>query len=448
MYFVSSWSFQNGFLDYINRTELNRLEGLIVSLQEIYKQDRNWNSLYKNRKAWRKLIETQVVNPVLPRESALLRSKPDKSVNNFRQFERERIFLLDKNKKIIIGSRRNKEALLYTPIILENETIAYLGIEKRLQLSHKLDRVFAQQQKQSYAWIALGSIIISILIAFPFASQLIKPIQALLLGPKELAEGKYQTRVKVISNDEIGLLSESFNTMADNIEQHQKTQQQWLADISPGLRTPLSVLKAEIEALLDGVRQTTQENIGSLYQEINYISRLVDDLHELAKSDIDALTLKKQSFLLLPLFEEVIDIFSQDIEEKNFQIKLNCDNNIKLFADRNRLLQVLMNLFQNNLRYCQTGALIQINVDTDSADFLKIHWEDNGPGVNNENLEKLFDRLYREDSSRSSFKKGSGLGLSICKSIIENHNGSMFAFPSALGGLGITISIPKTEKHK
>src|SRR5690606_20074307 len=140
-----------------------------------------------------------------------------------RQFARERIYLLDPQKNIIIGSRGFSEELLYTPIYLNNELIAYLGIEKRIQLSDKLDRVFAEQQKKSYAWIALGSILISVVIAFPFAAQLIKPIRALLVSTQALAESKYQSRVKVTSRDEIGLLSQSFNTMADNIEQQQKT---------------------------------------------------------------------------------------------------------------------------------------------------------------------------------------------------------------------------------
>lgn len=443
MYFVSSWSFQNGFLDYINRTELNRLEGLIVSLQEIYQQENNWDSLNNNRKAWRKLIDTQVINPIQPRDSALLRSNPDKPDERIRQFERERIFLLDPQKNIIIGSRRFSEELLYTPIYLNNELIAYLGIEKRMQLSDKLDRVFAEQQKKSYAWIALGSILISVVIAFPFAAQLIKPIRALLVSTQALAEGKYQSRVKVTSRDEIGLLSQSFNTMADNIEQQQKTQQQWLADISHELRTPLSVLKAEIEALLDGVRKNTPETIESLHQEINYINRLVDDLHELAKSDINALYLHKENLLLLPILEDIVDIFKQDFLEKKITTHINCDKNLKLNADKNRLMQVFINLMQNNSRYCQDNAKINITARNISNNQIEILWEDNGPGVKFDNINKLFDRLYREDSSRSSFTKGSGLGLSICKSIIENHNGSMLAFNSSLGGLGIKIILPK-----
>jgi two-component system sensor histidine kinase BaeS len=443
MFFVSSWSFQNGFLDYINRSELNKLEGLTVALQDIYVKDKNWDSLSKNRKAWRKLIEVQVFNPDLPRNNALLRSSPDEPGVKSRQFQRERIILFDKEKNIIVGSNRDIDQILYTPILLDNEIIGYLGIEKRLQLSHKLDRIFAEQQKKSYAWIALGSILISILIAFPFASQLIKPIQALLLGTEELAKGNYQTRVSVTSRDEIGLLSKSFNTMADNIEQHQRTQQQWLADISHELRTPLAVLKAEIEAILDGVRKSSHENIESLHQEINYINRLVEDLHELSKSDIHALELKKENFFLLPILEEVFDIFSQEIAEKNFSLNLKCDINISLNADKNRLTQVFINLLQNNCRYSQQNARISITVNHVLNNNIQINWEDNGPGVKTENLAKLFDRLYREDSSRSSYKEGSGLGLSICKGIIDNHGGTMLAYQSEQGGLGIKITLPK-----
>lgn len=442
MFVVSSWSFQNGFLDYINRSELNKLEGLAIALQDIYANDGSWKRLKGKHRQWRNLIHERITSPTIPRESTLLRSPRDTNDRLSRQPPNRRvpngkIFLTDPQKNIIVGSPFLSDEALFRPLYLNEQIIGYIGVEKKAQLSHKLDRVFADQQKQSYAWIAVGSIIISLLIALPFASQLIKPILELLKSTQELSKGNYQSRVEIQSRDEIGQLSRSFNSMADSIEAHQRTQQQWVADISHELRTPLAVLKGEIEALLDGIRKADHENLESLQQEVNYINGLVEDLHELAKSDIKALSFQKNNFLLKPLIEEVVDIFQNEIELKGFTIDLMCTDNVEMYADRNRIMQVLVNLLQNNCRYTQDHATIKINVEKDLN--TSILWEDSGPGVNSVNLERLFDRLYREDSSRSSFTRGSGLGLSICRSIIENHQGTMNAFSSKLGGLGIKI---------
>ena len=434
MFVVSTWSFQNGFLDYINRTELNKLEGLNVALQEIYREDASWLKLKKNKRLWRSLLDEHIRNPTKPLESTLLRNNT-KDFKSKHTKNRDHIFLLNNNKELIIGARRRYDQALFTPIMLDNKIVGYIGIEKKIQLSHKLDRVFSEQQQKSYAWIALGSILISILIAVPFSSRLIKPIQALVFSTQEISLGKYQTRVSVKSKDEIGLLSQSFNAMLDNIELHQKTQQQWLADISHELRTPLTVLKAEIEAILDGIRQADTNTIESLHQEINYINNLVEDLHELAKSDIKALRLSKEIFNLKSLIIEAKDIFEQEISQKNININIICSEDIKIFADKNRLSQVFINLFQNNCRYTQENARVEIKVNVN--DDIEILWEDSAPGVSDENLLKLFDRLFRIDDSRSEFHKGSGLGLSICKSIIENHGGKMMGFHSKTGGLGI-----------
>ncbi len=444
MFLVSSWSFQNGFLDYINRSQLDKLEGLSIALQNIYKEDKSWVRLDQNHRLWRELIRDRVIHPAQPRESTLLRSSRDdkdrRRPPHHRKATMGKLILFDKNKNRLVGPPRSVNEVLYRPLYESNKVIGFIGLEKRLELSHTLDQVFAEQQRRSYAWIAFGSLLISLIVALPFSAKIIRPILDLLKGTQELAQGNYQSRVDNPSKDEIGQLSTSFNSMADSIEAHQKTQQQWVADISHELRTPLGVLKGEIEAILDGIRQASPENIESLHQEINYVNRLVEDLHELAKSDIKALSLQKESFPLYDLLNEVKEIFSQENESKGFNIDIQCDKSLVVFADRSRLTQVFVNLFQNNLRYTKKGANISIKAEKNTA--ISVQWEDSGPGVASQNLDKLFQRLYREDASRSSFTRGSGLGLSICKSIIENHGGSMQAYPSSLGGLGININLP------
>ena len=440
MYLVSSWTFQNGFLDYVNRFELTQLDRLSAKLIDIYEKEGSWQILKTDRRLWRTLLQEQSQQPSFQRDNSLLRPTPDKFREESRR-DREPILLFDENKKLLLGFRKPEAELLYQPLTLNNKVIGYLAIEKRIQLAYNLDQAFAQQQVAAYGWIALGSVFISILIAFPFASRIIKPLRALLDSTQALAKGLYQSRVAVFSKDEIGKLGLAFNDMADNIEQHQKQQQQWIADISHELRTPLSVLKAEVEAMQDGIRPIDNNSINSLHQEINYLSRLVGDLHELSKEDSKTLSYHKASTHVEDIIKEAIDSFSQELEEKKLTIKLQTDTVPNIQADQDRMMQLFVNLLQNNCRYCPENATISVTIKSKN-NCVEILWEDSGYGVNNENLGKLFDRLFREDKSRSQYQKGSGLGLSISKSIVESHKGSISAFHSALGGLGIKISLP------
>lgn len=440
------WSFQHGFLDYVNRNELNQLEGLSIALQQEYAQKNSWDGVENQPWVWRKFISSYVLHPARLNESTLMRS-PEENIEPDKQLLKRpgRLMLLDERQQVIAGNPRFMDQGIFRPLMHNNRIIGYLGIEKRAELSETLDQVFSNQQQENFIWIALGSLLITILIALPFSSQLIKPIKELLAGTQSITEGNYQRRVQVKSKDEIGMLSKAFNEMASNIEQHQKVQQQWLADISHELRTPLSVIKAEIEAMLDGIRAVDKKNIESLSQEIDYLSRLVSDLHEISKSDSHALQPKKSRIVLKDAIDETLEIFDSEIQQKHLRINNNIPENIIIVADKAQLTQVFINLLQNNLRYSLEPGTVDINAHPEknnSATMVKLTWEDNGPGVDNNNLEKLFDRLYREDKSRSSFTKGSGLGLSISKSIIENHSGTIKAFRSTLGGLGIEITLP------
>jgi two-component system sensor histidine kinase BaeS len=447
MYVVNMWSFQNGFLDYVNRNELNQLDGLSIALQKEFARENSWVSFQKQPLLWRQLINNHVLNPARLRESTLLRSQRDPHKKERRPKRPGRLLLLDESQGLIIGRQALKERAIFRPLMHNNRIIGYLGIEKRVQLSENLDQIFSKQQQQNFIWIALGSVLITVLIALPFASQIIKPIQALLDGTRSLASGNYQSRVEVKTRDETGKLAKAFNQMAENIEKNRDIQKQWLADISHELRTPLSVIKGEIEAMLDGIRPLQKENIKSLHQEINYINRLVNDLHELSQSDLSVLQPKKSKLILSNILNEVLEIFKNEIEEKQLNISINCLESLPLFADKDQLLQVFINLLQNNLRYSENKANIFITVESknnNGENTIHLRWEDSGPGVKNENLTKLFDRLYREDSSRSLFK-GSGLGLSISKNIIQVHKGSISAFHSKQGGLGIEIILPASS---
>ncbi len=190
----------------------------------------------------------------------------------------------------------------------------------------------------------------------------------------------------------------------------------------------------------------TEETINSLHHEVVHLSALVNDLYELSMSDQGALIYEKKRIDLRETFEQSCDM-TQHLLDKH-KLKLTVDihsstsnNQIPVIGDVNRLLQLFDNLFQNTYRYTNDEGELVIKLSCRNGKAV-IEWYDSEPGVTDENLDRLFDRLYRVDGSRSRSHGGSGLGLAICKNIIEAHDGTIKAEHSELGGLKLIIELP------
>jgi two-component system sensor histidine kinase BaeS len=228
--------------------------------------------------------------------------------------------------------------------------------------------------------------------------------------------------------------------MATSLQAAQQARQQWIADIAHELRTPLATLRAEIEALQDGIRKPDTANLDSLAQEVHRLTRLVEDLRLLSLSDLGALDYR---FAPVDLGRFVGHHLSDatGLPGKPLQVRSELAEGVEIRADGDRLDQVLSNLLQNTQRYSAGPATLSVQVrrhDTEA----QLTWEDTGPGVPPEALPRLTERLYRVDESRASASGGSGLGLSIARAIVEGHGGRMQASASALGGLRWDIWLP------
>jgi two-component system sensor histidine kinase BaeS len=252
--------------------------------------------------------------------------------------------------------------------------------------------------------------------------------------------------VPVGRSDELGQLARDFNSLALALEKNEQARRQWVADISHELRTPLTVLRGEIEALQDGVRQPNPQAIGSLHGEVLRLGRLVDDLYQLALSDLGALTYRKTEAHLDELLDQAIEPLKEEFSRKGIALQVDrpAGSHLTLLADPERLHQLFGNLLENSLKYTDAGGRLDIRLET-TADEAVIHFSDSAPGVTGPELDKLFDRLYRVENSRNRHTGGAGLGLSICRNIVEAHEGTIIARPSPLGGVWITVRLPITR---
>jgi two-component system sensor histidine kinase BaeS len=269
----------------------------------------------------------------------------------------------------------------------------------------------------------------------------------LIQGTKALSRRDFDVHITPTTRDELAQLAENFNAMAHTLNTYETMRQQWITDISHELRTPLAVLQGEIEALQDGVREPTPENLASLQGEILRLKRLVEDLHLISLADSDQLFLNLKPIVILPLVEQIIEGFQPRFTRRGIALELDLRKiaGVQINADGGRLGQVISNILDNAGKYMHAPGTLKAIGKTEGTDLI-LTFEDSGPGAPPETHDRLFDRLYRVDSSRSRQTGGSGLGLSICRNIIENHNGGIWAASSSIGGMLIGIRLPLAKK--
>jgi len=221
------------------------------------------------------------------------------------------------------------------------------------------------------------------------------------------------------------------------------SRKQWVSDISHELRTPIAVLKGQIEAMIDGIRPSDKDSLKQLNNNIDQLGKLVNDLYQLSLSDQGSLNYRKENIQFAPVVTQAISDFDTEFEHKGIAIKLinSAKETDMVFADTSRLQQLLANLLTNTLRYTDAPGELTIRLSA-TTDTIQLELNDSSPGVSDTDLPQLFDRLFRAEKSRNRANGGAGLGLSLCKNIVQAHNGSIIATQSNLGGLRIVIKLP------
>jgi len=440
MFLFIQWNFDRGFLNYVNQQQLSEMEQLVPRLAEAYGRHGSWDFLADDPRAWRRLLHS--VSDRRPEAPGLPGAPPPPGLKPEPPIGRAvRLALLDAERQVIIGPPDLKLTNL-RPINVQGRTVGYITLVPSRELLETGDLIFLEQQTQSFALVALGVAILSLLISFPLTTQLLRPIKALTRGTRKLAAGHYQTRIEAGSRDELGQLCADFNSLALTLEKNEQARKQWVADIAHELRTPLSVLRGEVEALQDGIRQPDEKTLAGLHGETLHLARLVDDLYELSMSDIGALSYRMVPSDPLALLGEILEQFAPRLKAGGLELESRLpEQPLVMDADPGRLQQLFSNLLENSLRYTTAPGQVRVGARVAGQE-LQVDVDDSTPGVAPGQLEKLFERLYRGEQSRNRETGGAGLGLSICRNIVEAHQGRISAGVAELGGLRIRICFP------
>jgi two-component system sensor histidine kinase BaeS len=436
---------KHGFINYLGAKEKHALNQLVQPLTDYYAQTGNWQSLQSHPEHWKSLLAAQLRMASMQHHATndKLLLHRDKHGDKHSDYLLARIFLLDAEDNLVMGNLISLPPRDLLPLSYQGKTIGYLGMVHRQGLTEKIELEFISGLLERLGWILLVMLLIAISLALWLARHFGQPIAALRQASHQLASGNYATRIDSHGGDELALLSHDFNILAERLEQNEIARKQWIADIAHELRTPLTILRGEVEALQDGINLPTQSSFVSLHQEVSQLQRLVDDLYQLAMSDSGTLSYQMQPIDLLELLKESSASHISQFNAKSLLLRTDQigDEPVWILGDEQRLKQLIHNLLENSLRYTDSPGQVFIRTTQENQQ-VQIVFEDSSPSVPEEALTRLFERLYRVESSRNRATGGAGLGLSICHNIVRAHQGQIDATHSDLGGVAIHIQFP------
>jgi len=361
------------------------------------------------------------------------------------------MILADETARILVGppprlgsSLSQDEISGATPIVVDGDVVGYLTDPARTFIQPEVELL--DRLRRSFLLAAAVAVLAALLVGGLAVVGLLRPVRELTEATQAFAHGQWDRRVPVRTSDEVGALSRAFNTMAETLQRLEQRRRETTADIAHELRTPLAVIQARLEAIIDGVHPASQENLSSILNQTQLMNRLVEDLHTLSMADAGALSLVKTRTDLGELAERVVDSYAPAAEAKNLSLEgigLSA-HTLVAKVDAARIEQVLGNLLANAMRHTPQGGTIRVVGGAAGEGLIRISVEDSGEGVEEGAREMIFERFYRLDSSRSRDRGGSGLGLSVARKLVEAHAGRIWVDDSELGGARFTFELPRT----
>ncbi len=286
------------------------------------------------------------------------------------------------------------------------------------------------------------SLLVSLIVGHFLAKRLSNPILKTVDATKKIADGNYEIRINEESDTrELDMLVGSINHLAGSLQTLERLRKQLTGDVAHELRTPITILQSHIEAMTEGLWEPTKERLGSCYDEVSRIGILVSDLEKLAKIEDNNLKLNKITLDLNELMEKLCVNFEAEFAGKDLQYRISGPG-VVILADQERISQVVVNLLSNAIKYSNRGGNIDI-ILFETGEEAGFHMKDNGIGIPEEEQPFIFERFYRADKSRNRLTGGSGIGLTIVKSIVEAHGGTIQVESKLHQGSSFTVTLPK-----
>jgi len=289
--------------------------------------------------------------------------------------------------------------------------------------------------------------VFAIVIGILLTRRVVNPIAEVIAAAENVAAGDLTTRIQIKKgSDDLSALADHFNAMTESLEKNDNERRQLLADVAHELRTPLSVLRGRLEGIVDGIYPTNESSIAPVLEETYLLERLVEDLRLLTMAENRQLHFETRDVDIVQLLERSVTIFKPQAQDRGIQINLQVDQpEAKVCVDPQRLEQVVGNVIDNALRYVNNlNGRVDIHLEKIAAD-IRVSIADNGDGLPDGEVQRIFDRFWRSEKSRTRAAGGAGLGMAIVKQLVEAQGGSVGAENVPTGGLKIWFSFPEAK---
>ena len=425
--------FQRDFQHYVEAGENRRIESLAKTLEIIYQETGDWTVFDQGEGLWLALLRS---TPRLPKSDAGgLSGGPVPGWPH--------VALYDTDDHPVAGFVGAGGDTKRHPVVVDGRVVGQIARQRWVGPTEDPDLTFQRAQIRNFLIAALAAVLLAAMAAALLSQIFLAPARAIGKATHRLAAGDFGVRIKLRQSDEFGRLADDFNLLALTLKQTEEMRQRMTADIAHELRTPLTVIQGELSALEDGVRTFTPDTIASLQFEVRALGKLIDDLYQLALSDLGALDYRRSELDLRTECSNALTALRDQCTARGLELEDSGVTGAPLLvhADPDRIRQLLNNLVGNSMRYTDAPGRVCVACRA-VADEAVLEVSDSAPGIPEEVLPRIFERLFRMESSRNRASGGAGLGLAICRNIVEAHEGRIEASQSPLGGVRITVRLP------
>jgi len=423
----------NQLENYFYRGGMYGLTGVVTTLEKYYQTNGSWQGVDQVvMSAW----QTGMNGRGFRRGQGMAGSMPQLEL-----ISTEDILIYDSSGNPSGG--QVGQDLINQSIVLQNsrsQTIGYLWVAGGSALQPSSQQPLIQMLNSAALTAGLVAIAVGLILALVLASGLIRPIRKLTNAAQTMASGDLSQRVEISGKDEIAVLGDSFNRMAQSLESSEQNRRAMTADVAHELRTPLAIQRAQVEAMLDGVYPLDEDNLGSLLIQNELLTRLVEDLRTLALADSGELKLDLTRLELFEWTRRIAERFKPALEGRSLEVTAN-QQEVYVEADPIRIEQILNNLLSNAIRHTPEDGKITISIGkANKQAIIEVH--DSGEGIPPQAINRVFERFYRADSSRTHQNGSTGLGLAIARQLALIHGGNLTAANHPQGGAVFTLTLP------
>ena len=433
---------ESHFADYVRERQESELEEYSTDLENLYQQNGTWEENSQAiQRVGRNALQQSVIVRIFDEDGQLLWSPSASEEEDAKNKVQDHLLHMEQ----MVGGMESDYVQSRSPLYDGTEEIGMMEIQSVGPYAYtEHDALFISDMESKLVLVAFFSLLIPLFFALLVAKKLSSPIVTINDFTKEIAKGRYSS----LSLEETGIreiddLLVSVNDLSLQLQYQQKIRNRLSSDIAHEIRTPLTTLKGNIEAMIDGVWEISEERLYRCYEEVSRITRLIGEIDRINELESQESQLQKTTFDLTELAQQIVDNFQPMLVEN----KLNCSvsgNRVFISADRDKIHQVLTNLLANAIKFTPSGGRIDLYV-SQSKGTTSFRIIDNGQGIPPEEVGQIFERFYMAEPSRNSKLGGQGIGLSIVKGIVNAHQGTISVDSIYGKGTTFTINLPKAK---